>query len=64
MVALLIRVLVAVFAVIITFALIPPVCRILGFQLSADLWLIVRIIVGALALLYIWRGQPQGPPAF
>ena len=56
--ALLWRVLIAVIAVIVVFALLPPVLRIIGFPLSSDLDLVVRIIVAALALFYILKGPP------
>lgn len=54
------RILIAVFAVVITFALIPPVARVIGFTLSNDVMIIVRICVGAIALFYILRGS--NPP--
>jgi hypothetical protein len=56
--AVLVRVLVAIFAVIIVFLLIPPVFRILGLAeaLAGDVLLILKIVIGALALIYIWRG--------
>lgn len=56
--ALLWRVLIAVIAVVLVYALIPPVARVLGFPISGDLWLIVRIVVAGLAIFYIIRGRP------
>jgi hypothetical protein len=54
------RVLLAVIAVVLTFALIPPVCRVLGFSISPDLLTIVRICVAGLAIFYILKG-PKPP---
>jgi hypothetical protein len=51
------RVLIAIVCVLVAFALIPPVARIIGFDLSADVMLVVRICVAGLAVLYILRGK-------
>ena len=51
------RVLIAVVGCLLLFALVPPVMRILGFE-NGDLVLIIRIVVGGLALLYILKGPP------
>ncbi len=56
------RVLIAVICVVLTFALLPPVARIIGFDLSADVMIVVRICVAGLAVLYILRGRTI-PPA-
>jgi len=50
------RVLFAIVAVVVVMALVPPIFRIIGLPLSADLWLIVRVCVAGLALFYILRG--------
>ncbi len=50
------RVLIAVIAVVLTFALIPPVARIIGLTLSEDIWTVIRICVAGLAVFYILRG--------
>jgi len=55
------RVLFAIVAVVVVMALVPPIFRIIGLPLSADLWLIVRVCVAGLALLYILRGGPKIP---
>lgn len=61
------RVLIAVIAVVLTFALIPPVSRLLGFELSGDLMKVVQICVAGLAIFYILRGPTppwaSRPPA-
>jgi hypothetical protein len=51
------RVLIAIVAVVVVIALVPPIFRIIGLPLSADLWLIVRVCVAGLALFYILRGR-------
>ena len=51
------RVLIAVIAVALAFALIPPVSRLFGFTVSGDLWLVIRIVVAGLAVFYILRGR-------
>lgn len=59
----LLRVLIAVIAVVLTFALIPPVARILGFSISGDVFTVIRYCVAGIAVFYIlfgptptWRG--------
>ena len=51
------RILIAVVAVVLTFALIPPLSRILGFGVTGDVMLVVRICVAGLAVFYILRGR-------
>lgn len=51
------RVLIAVIAVVLCLALIPPVSRVLGFAISGDLWTIVRICVAGIAIFWIIRGR-------
>jgi hypothetical protein len=51
------RVLIAVLAVLITFALIPPVARVIGLTLNADVLLIIKICVAGLAAFYILKGR-------
>lgn len=53
-----IRCLIAVVAVVILFALLPPVLHVLGFSLNADIETIFRIVVGVVALYYIVWGPP------
>lgn len=52
------RVLKAVLVVILLLALIPPVFQEIGFPLSANLMLILRICIVGLAVLYIFRDRP------
>lgn len=54
------RVLIAVVCVVLVLALMPPFLRIVGFDASADVLLIVRICVAGLAVLYVLRGP--NPP--
>lgn len=60
--ALIWRVLIAVICVVIIYALIPPFMRIVGFDLSNDVMVIVRVCVAGLAVLYVLKGPPF-PPA-
>ena len=57
------RILIAVVAVVLTFALIPPLSRILGFSVTGDVMLVVRICVAGLAVFYILRGPWAWPKA-
>ena len=50
------RILIAVVAVVLTFALIPPLSRILGFGVTGDVMLVVRICVAGMAVFYILKG--------
>ena len=56
--AMLWRVLVAVIAVVLFYLLLPPLARIIGFPLSGDVILVVKICVAGLAALYIIKGGP------
>lgn len=52
-----IRVLLAVFAVIILIAIIPPVLRLIGFPVSPDLVLVIKLVIAAVAVFYIFSGS-------
>lgn len=52
-----IRVLLAVLGVILFYAILPPFLRIIGFPSSADLMLIIKIVVAAIAIFYVFRGS-------
>ena len=54
------RTLIAVIAVMLVYALIPPVSRIIGFDVSGDLFIVIKIVVAGLAVFYILRGP--NPP--
>lgn len=56
--ALLWRILIAVISVVIIYALIPPVSRILGFPIDGDVLLVIKVVVAGLAALYIFKGPP------
>lgn len=60
--ALLWRTIYAVIAVVLLFALIPLVFGVVGLPLG-DLWPILRICIGGIALFYILAG-PQPPAPF
>ena len=51
-----IRILVAVIVVVVLFAILPPLFAILGLPHSGDIEAIFKIIIGALALLYVITG--------
>ena len=52
------RVLIAVIAVVLMYALLPPVSRLIGFALSGDLMMVIKVCVAGLAVFYILRGGP------
>jgi hypothetical protein len=56
--ALLWRVLIAVVCVVLVLALLPPFMRIIGFSVSGDVFLIFRICIAGIALLYVLKGPP------
>ena len=56
------RIVLAVIVVILFYAILPPLLRIIGFPASSDLMLILRIAVAGLAIFYVLRGAPF-PPA-
>lgn len=53
-----IRCVVAVIVVVVVFALLPPLFRIFGIGFSGDVLTVIRICVGAIAALYVFRGPP------
>ncbi len=56
------RIVLAVIAVILFYAILPPLLRIIGFPVSSDLMLILRVAIAGLALFYVLKGPPF-PPA-
>jgi len=55
------RVLLAVVGVVIIYALLGPVFRILGFPLTGDLLTVVKVCIAGLPVLYIgWGKAPFG----
>jgi len=54
------RILIALVCVLALAAIIPALARVLGFPLDADVVLIVRVCIAAIAVLYIIRGP--NPP--
>lgn len=51
-----IRVLIAVVVLVAVFTIVPPIFRVIGFPLSADWDLIIKVVVGVLALFYVFLG--------
>ena len=52
-----IRVLIAVIGAILVIALVPPFLRIIGFPAQGDLMVIIKIVVAAVALFYVFKGS-------
>lgn len=52
------RVLYAVLVVVLLTMLIPPFFRVVGFSPSADVLLVLRIVITALAVLYVFQRKP------
>lgn len=50
------RILLAVIGVILFYAIITPFLRIIGFPASADLMVIIKIVVAAIAIYYVFKG--------
>lgn len=55
------RIIIAVICVLVIYAVIPPFFRIVGFSLSGDVMLILRICIAGLAVLYVLKGPPFPP---
>lgn len=60
MAAILWRILIAAFCVVLAFLLIPAFVALIGFPVSAPLMTIIRVCIAGLALLYVLRGP--APP--
>lgn len=58
MIQILWRILLVVIFVVIVLALLPPFFHIVGFSPSADVWQVIRICIGGLAVLYVLAGPP------
>ena len=52
------RLLLAAIIVVIAFAVIPLFCEVVGFTMSGALWKLIRVCIGGLAVLYVFRGGP------
>ncbi len=61
--AMLWRVIYAVLCVVIFFLIFPLFASIVGFALGGDVWQLIRICVGCIAVLYVLFG-PQPPAPF
>lgn len=61
MTALLWRVIIAVISVVLIYLILPPLFRILGFDLSGDVLALLKVCIAGIALLYILKGPPFPP---
>lgn len=61
--AILWRTIYAVIAVVLLFALIPLVGELVGFPITGNLWAILRLCIGGLAVFYV-LGGPNPPAPF
>ena len=52
------RIIIAVIVAVILIALITPVFRLIGYPLTGDLLLVIRLCIAGLLALWIWRGGP------
>ena len=59
--AMLWRILLAVVAVVLIYAILPPFFRIVGFSPDADLMTILRVVIAGLAVFYVLKGPPFPP---
>ena len=51
----------AVLVVVIVFAILPPLFRILNFPLSGDVSTVISIAIAGIAVLYVFKGAPLPP---
>lgn len=51
-----IRLLIAVVVLVAIFTIVPPIFAVIGFPLSADWFLIIKVVVGLCALFYLFFG--------
>ncbi len=57
------RILIAIVAVAIAWNLIPPVARLLHFDVSSDMITVLRYVISGLAVFYILLGRGPSWPA-
>ena len=57
-----VRVLLAVIGVILFYAILPAFLNIIGFPATGDLMTIVKVVVAALAIYYVFRGSTPALP--
>lgn len=55
----LIRTAIAIVGALIAIILLAPVTRLIGFPVTSDLFQVYRVLVAAIAVLYILKGAPQ-----
>jgi hypothetical protein len=53
------RILIAVVAVLLLFAIVPALARVLGFGMTPDVEIIFRGCVAGIAIFYIITGRPN-----
>jgi len=51
-----IRLLLAAFGAIILILIIPAFLRVIGFPVGADLLLIIKLVIAAIAVYYVFKG--------
>ena len=51
-----VRVLVAILGAVLLVAIIPAFLRLVGFPVTADLVLVIKLVVAAIAVFYVFRG--------
>jgi hypothetical protein len=51
-----VRILLAVLGVVLLFAILPPFFRLVGFPVSGDLETVIKIVIAAIAVYYVFRG--------
>ena len=57
------RTLIAGIACWLAYQLIPPVARIIGLDLTSDIWLVIRLCIAGVAVFYIIRGPNLSWPS-
>jgi hypothetical protein len=51
-----VRILLAVLGVVLLFAILPPFFRLVGFPVSGDLETVIKIVIAAIAVYFVFRG--------
>jgi hypothetical protein len=56
--AMLWRILLAVIAAVLIYALLPPFFRIVGFEPNADVFTVLKVCIAGLLVFYVLKGPP------
>jgi hypothetical protein len=51
-----VRILLAVLGAILLIAIIPPLLRTVGFPVTPDLLLVIKLVIAAIAVFYVFKG--------